>query len=164
MKHFTSRLVSHVGWPHRCHNFSLSGLILKCTVAELGFELATLWLQVLCSTAGPHNQSKCQGTPETLVLAPQGSPGYIKIIYLYYSISMQGADFVEFDIHVTKDRVPVIGHDFQAALTAQVSIYYITCAPHGNQICVPLRYHMYTTWVSHAHNMTSMWPRTQCRS
>ncbi|XP_072016732.1 glycerophosphocholine phosphodiesterase GPCPD1-like isoform X2 [Amphiura filiformis] len=28
-----------------------------------------------------------------------------------------GADFVEFDIHVTKDRVPVIGHDFQAALT-----------------------------------------------
>ena len=59
---FTSRLVpglvSHVGWPHRRQNFLLyywAFLIKVETVAELGFELANSRLQVLCSTAGPHD-------------------------------------------------------------------------------------------------------------
>jgi len=31
--------------------------------------------------------------------------------------SVQGADFVEFDVHLTKDEVPIIYHDFKVLLT-----------------------------------------------
>ena len=40
------------------------------------------------------------------------------VSFSFFPLSPQGADMVEFDIHVTKDRVPVIGHDFQAILNA----------------------------------------------
>ena len=55
MKHFTSRLVSHVGWYHRQKNlYYWAFLLIKVeTVAELGFKLTTLRLQVLCSTVVP---------------------------------------------------------------------------------------------------------------
>ena len=42
--------------------------------------------------------------------------------HLYYTIDLimcslfQGADFVEFDVHVTKDGCPVLFHDFQFTL------------------------------------------------
>ena len=57
LKHFTSRLVSHVSWPHRRQNFYYRALvILKWGQwRSRGSNLQPYDQKSLCSTAGPHH-------------------------------------------------------------------------------------------------------------